>query len=62
MLINDWTKDSFVVQGDKARSKAIMAQLTALRKIATGEDPDRVIQEFALKSGLAELYGKSLGL
>ena len=62
MLINDWTKDSFVVQGDKARSKAIMAQLTALRKIATGEDPDRVIQEFSFKSGLAELYGKSLGL
>ena len=62
MLINDWTKDRLVVQGDKARSRIMMAQLTALGKIALGGDPDIAIKNFAKRSGLAELYGQSLGL
>ena len=62
MLIHHWLDDATVLRGDKAKSKLLTAQLDALWRLRSEENPDDVIYRFVNDSNLIKLFGDSLGI
>ena len=56
MLIHHWLDDATVLRGDKAKSKLLTAQLVALWRLRSEENPDDVIYRFVNDSNLCLLY------
>lgn len=61
LLTHDWSKDILFINNPEALSKLQEAQKTAQKKIKNKDDPNQVVREFILNSGLLDITAQSVG-
>ena len=64
MLIHNWSRDPLFFDSPRQIEKIARAQQAALKTLATAstEEPERVLRNFILDSGLFKSYANSIGL